>query len=128
MVDGKPAKNGSAVEAQERLLVEAAQKDPARFAELYEMNFERVYDGTVVHAKIRIGDSLFALSEAHGPYQPAPRTFFLYVDDVDSWFERAVEAGAEPAAAPANQNYGDRVGSVTDPYGNTWYLGAPIRS
>ncbi|MDX6713103.1 MAG: polymerase sigma-70 factor, subfamily [Blastocatellia bacterium] len=43
MVDGKPAKNGSAVEAQERLMVEAAQKDPARFAELYEMNFERVY-------------------------------------------------------------------------------------
>jgi len=43
MVDGKPAKNGSAVEAQERLMVEAAQKDPSRFAELYEMNFERVY-------------------------------------------------------------------------------------
>jgi RNA polymerase sigma-70 factor (ECF subfamily) len=43
MVDSKPAKNGSSVEAQERLLVEAAQKDPARFAELYELNFERVY-------------------------------------------------------------------------------------
>src|ERR671922_2957120 len=40
---GKPATRGSRLEAQERLLVEAAQKDPSRFAELYENNFERVY-------------------------------------------------------------------------------------
>ena len=43
MADGKPAAMGQAEGANERLLIEAAQKDPARFAELYEINFERVY-------------------------------------------------------------------------------------
>ena len=43
MADGKPAAMGQAEEANERLLIEAAQNDPARFAELYELNFERVY-------------------------------------------------------------------------------------
>ena len=43
MVDGKPAKTGSTVEAQERLMVEAAQSDPAKFADLYELHFERIY-------------------------------------------------------------------------------------
>jgi PhnB protein len=110
-------------------------KGASQAIEFFKQAFgaEQVYraespDGNVVHAKIRIGDSLLALSEAHGPYQQSPRTFYLYVDDVDSWFARAVEAGAEPTTAPANQDYGDRVGGVTDPYGNTWYLGTPIRS
>lgn len=43
MADGKPAAKGQAEEANERLLIEAAQNDPARFAELYELNFDRVY-------------------------------------------------------------------------------------
>ena len=84
-------------------------------------------DGVVVHAKIRIGDSLFALSEAHGPFQPAPRTFYLYVNDVDRWFDRAVEAGAKTGSAPTDQDYGDRVASVLDPAGNTWYMATPKR-
>jgi PhnB protein len=83
-------------------------------------------DGTVVHAKVRIGDSLFALSEAHGPYQPRPATFYLYVNDVDKWYQRALAGGVESLSEPSNQDYGDRVAGVKDPAGNTWYMGTPI--
>jgi PhnB protein len=83
-------------------------------------------DGTVVHAKVRIGDSLFALSEAHGPYQPKPAAFYLYVNDVDKWYQRALAGGAESLSEPADQEYGDRVAGVKDSSGNTWYMGTPI--
>ena len=52
MAAGKPATRGSREETRERLLVEAAQKDPAKFAELYELNFERVY----AYIARRVGD------------------------------------------------------------------------
>ncbi len=79
-------------------------------------------DGPVVHAKIKIGDSVLEMGEAHGPYQPMPTMFFLYVDDVDAWYQRAVASGAASMSEPADQPYGDRVAGVTDPFGNTWYI------
>jgi PhnB protein len=83
-------------------------------------------DGIVQHAKIRIGDSVVEMGEAHGQYQPMPTTFFLYVEDVDSWYTRAVKGGARAASEPANQAYGDRVASVTDPQNNLWYIATHI--
>ena len=82
--------------------------------------------GPVVHAKIRIGDSVLEMGEAHGPYQPLPSMLFLYVDDVDAWHRRAVAGGAAELEEPKNQPYGDRVSAVTDPFGNTWYLATHI--
>jgi PhnB protein len=83
--------------------------------------------GPVVHAKIRIGDSIVEMGEAHGLYQPMPTMFFLYVDDVDAWYQRAVDAGATSIGEPKNQPYGDRSGGVRDPFGNLWYVAAPVR-
>ncbi len=83
-------------------------------------------DGPVVHAKIRIGDSVLEMGEAHGPYQPMPTMLFLYVDDVDAWYQRALAAGATSMSEPADQLYGDRVAGVTDPFGNTWYIASPL--
>jgi uncharacterized glyoxalase superfamily protein PhnB len=84
-------------------------------------------DGVIHHATVRIGDSMVEMGEAHGPWQPMPTTFYLYVDDVDAWYRRAIEAGASSKGEPADQSYGDRVGGVADPFENTWYLGTPIR-
>ena len=56
-----------------------------------------------------------------------PTTFFLYVDDVDSLYERAVGAGATPQMQPADQPYGDRVAGVKDPFDNVWYIATHIR-
>ncbi len=84
-------------------------------------------DGPVVHAKIKIGDSVLEMGEAHGPYQPMPTMFFLYVDDVDAWYQRAVAAGATSMNEPEDKPYGGRVAGVTDPFGNTWYLAADVQ-
>ena len=84
-------------------------------------------DGTVQHARIRIGDSIVEMGEAHGPWQPRPMHFMLSVDDADTWYERAMNAeGAISLGAPANQAYGGRTGTVQDPFGNTWYLSSQV--
>ncbi len=81
-------------------------------------------DGVVVHAKVRIGDSVIELSEAHGPYQTMPTAIFLYVENVDALYERALRAGAVSSQAPSDQPYG-RAGSVKDSFGTTWHLATP---
>lgn len=83
-------------------------------------------DGVIHHATVKIGDSMIEMGEAHGQWQPMPTTFFLYVDDVDAWYERAMAAGATSRGAPADQPYGDRVGGVADAFGNLWYLATHI--
>jgi PhnB protein len=81
-------------------------------------------DGVVVHAKVRIGDSVVEMGEAHGPYQPMPTAIFLYVEDVDALYRRAVRAGAVSSQAPSDQPYG-RVAFLKDPFGTTWYIATP---
>jgi uncharacterized glyoxalase superfamily protein PhnB/catechol 2,3-dioxygenase-like lactoylglutathione lyase family enzyme len=84
-------------------------------------------DGHVLHAKIRIGTSIVEMGEAHGPYQPRPMHFMLYVDDADEWYERAMKAeGAISISRPANQAYGGRTGTIQDPFGNTWYVSSQV--
>lgn len=84
--------------------------------------------GPIHHAEIRIGDSAVEMGEAHGEWQPMSAMFYLYVNDVDAWHQRAVEAGATSISEPADQPYGDRVGGIRDPFGNDWYIGAPIET
>lgn len=84
-------------------------------------------EGPVVHAKIKIGDSILEMGEAHGPFQPLASMFFLDVDDVDAWYRRALAGGATSMQEPKDQSYGDRVGAVTDAFGNTWYIATHIQ-
>ena len=86
-------------------------------------------DGVVHHAKIRIGDSIVEMGEAHGPWQPRPMHFMVYVDDCDVWYERAMKAeGAVSMGEPANAPYGGRTGTVKDPFDNVWYISSHIAS
>ena len=86
-------------------------------------------DGIVQHAKIKIGDSIVEMGEAHGQWQPMPMTFMLYVEDCDAWYARAMNAeGAVSMGEPADQPYGARVGAIKDPFGNIWYIGTPIKN
>lgn len=84
-------------------------------------------DGVVHHARVKIGDSVVEMGEAHGPYQPMASTFYLYVDDCDALYARAMRAGATSISEPADQPYGDRSGGVRDPFGNQWYIGTHIK-
>ncbi|HLG95437.1 MAG TPA: VOC family protein [Bryobacteraceae bacterium] len=79
-------------------------------------------DGIIHHARVRIGDSVVEMGEAHGPYQPMRSMFYLYVPNVDQLYQRALNAGAASLSAPADQPYGDRTAGVKDMFGNQWYL------
>jgi PhnB protein len=84
-------------------------------------------DGTIHHAQVRIGDSVLEMGEAHGPYQPMPTMFYLYVEDADAWYKRALQVGATSLSEPADQSYGDRNASVKDPFDNVWYVATHIK-
>jgi uncharacterized glyoxalase superfamily protein PhnB len=79
-------------------------------------------DGTIMHAEVRIGDSMVMMGEPMGDFQAMPAAIYLYVDDVDAVFRRAVQTGAAPMMEPADQFYGDRNGGVKDPSGNVWWI------
>ena len=86
-------------------------------------------DGSGIwHAELRIGDSVVFLNdEMPGTPQtaptaeaPAPVTMWLYVQDCDASFHRAVAAGAKPTMPPADMFWGDRIAAIADPYGYLW--------
>lgn len=80
-------------------------------------------EGTVQHAKVRIGASIVEMGEAHGQWQPRPMHFMVNVEDCDAAYERAMKTeGAISVSVPANAPYGGRTGTIEDPFGNTWYL------
>jgi len=79
-------------------------------------------EGFVYHSKVRIGDSIIELGEAHDQWQPMPSAIYLYVEDVDATYQQALNAGATSALEPTDQPYGDRSAWVNDEFGNVWYL------
>jgi PhnB protein len=73
--------------------------------------------GRVMHAVMRIGNATIEMGEADQP----PVSFYVYTDDVDAVYHRAISAGATSVLPPADQAYGDRMAIVRDPFGNLWY-------
>lgn len=87
-------------------------------------------DGKVGHAEVRIGDSILMLSDEHpemgfrGPKSlgGSAVSILLYVEDVDASFDRAVAAGAKVQRPVGDQFYGDRAGTLEDPFGHVWTI------
>ncbi|HLE38660.1 MAG TPA: VOC family protein [Acidimicrobiia bacterium] len=80
-------------------------------------------DGTLMHAELRIGDSMVMVGEATEEYGPYPASLYLYVEDCDDVFAAALEAGATIAMEPTTMRHaGERYGAVTDPAGNVWWI------
>jgi PhnB protein len=86
--------------------------------------------GKLLHAELQIGKSRVMLADefpeinARSPqsYGGSPVGLLLYVDDVDGFYERAVEAGARAVRPVQNQFYGDRSGGLEDPFGHIWHV------
>jgi len=78
-------------------------------------------EGIVMHAEVRIGESVVMLAEATEQYPACPAGMFIYVADADATFKKAVDAGAVIVMSLMDQPYGRTCG-VTDPYGNTWWI------
>ena len=87
-------------------------------------------DGNIMHAEFRIGDSVIMLSDempemgAKSPkaYGGSPVKFYVYVEDVDAAWKRALDAGAKPVVPLQDMFWGDRLGCVEDPFGHAWNL------
>jgi PhnB protein len=87
--------------------------------------FRHEVQGVIMHARIGIGDGAIEMGDTQGRSEPMKTAFYLYVADCDALFDQAVSAGATPLSPPSDQSYGDRVGSVQDPMGITWYIARP---
>ena len=91
-------------------------------------------DGLIGHAEISIGDSTIALADEvvemgfKGPktFGGSPISLMLYVTDVDAVFASAIAAGGKEVRPVENQFYGDRTGSLEDPFGHSWYISTHV--
>jgi PhnB protein len=118
-----------------------AVEDAARAIEYYAKAFgakEVVHmdspDGKVGHAELEIGDSRVMLSDPFPQSSTRPPkelggtsvSVFMYVEDVDAWVKQAVDAGATVTMEVADQFWGDRFGTITDPFGHVWNIATHV--
>jgi len=117
-------------------------RDAARAIEFYKQAFgaeERGVakdpDGKVMHAELKIGDSIIMLGDEYPEFGAlSPQSIggsgmglHIYLDGVDAAFDRAVKAGAQIEMPVMDQFWGDRYGKLTDPFGHKWSIGTHIR-
>ena len=76
----------------------------------------------IMHAEVAVGNSIIELADANEQFPAAPTAIHLYVDDADSVFARAIDAGATSIYEVGDHVSGDRQGAVRDPFGNLWYI------
>ncbi|HEY2351823.1 MAG TPA: VOC family protein [Candidatus Acidoferrum sp.] len=95
-----------------------------------EINRMEGPDGKIGHAELQIGDSKFMLNDEFPGMATAPENskstpssyLFIYTEDVDAAFNKAVSAGCTVTMPLANQFWGDRYGKLSDPFGHHWGL------
>ena len=83
-------------------------------------------EGRVGHAEMRLGNSMVMIGQAREQWTPRQASFYLYVEDVDAVYKRAVAGGGKSLREPTNEAYGDRVSGVEDSQGNQWWMGTHI--
>ena len=119
------------------LIVEGAARALAFYKEVFGATEQMRMagpGGRVAHAEMRIGDSVVMLADEvpdrgyRGPngYGGSAVSLMVYLDDVDATFRRAIAAGAVERRAVQNQFYGDRSGSLEDPFGHTWTVSTHV--
>lgn len=117
-------------------------KDAAKAIDFYKAAFGATEmfrlegpDGRIGHAELRIGDSSLMLAEpcnqaggltASQSLGGAAVGLHLYVEDVDARFAQAIKAGATEVSAVQDQFYGDRSGTLKDPFGNLWFIATHV--
>jgi len=77
-------------------------------------------DGKIMHAEIMIGDSVVMVSDVFANFTATKASLHIYVPDCDAVYSQAVAAGADAKLPLEDTFWGDRFGTVTDPFGNTW--------
>ena len=83
-------------------------------------------DGRVMHAEVSIGDSILMISDTMEGMQAQTAMLYLYLDDVDSVFQKALQAKGTSVREPKDEFYGDRSGAVRDEWGNMWWIATHV--
>jgi PhnB protein len=104
-------------------------KDPEGLISFCEQVFkgkcsERVNtpDGQLMHAEVQVGDSTLMLGQAMEQWPESTGTLYLYLEDVDETYQRAIAAGAKSLGEPKDQFWGDRMGGFSDANGINWWV------
>jgi PhnB protein len=96
--------------------------DPARLVAFLKDAFDAIGDLTnLMPSQLRIGDSIVMVSGA-GPREVTSSFLYLYVEDAESTYQRALKAGATSIEEPADMPWGDRRAMIEDPEGNVWQI------
>lgn len=92
-----------------------------------EQMCQRNPDHTVMHAEVRIGNSVVMMGQAGAAWKPKPAALYLWIPNVDEVYAKAIAAGATSESAPEDKPYGHRNAGVIDSCGITWWIGSPIK-
>jgi PhnB protein len=79
-------------------------------------------DGSIIHAEVKIGDSMIMISDSTVEWKPMATALYLYVNDVDKSYQKALECGATSLREPRDEFYGDRCAAIVDNFGNQWWI------
>ena len=108
-----------------------AVKDPDGLIEFLKKAFDskveihRMPDGTVANAMASVGNSMVLIGQMpknRPDSELMPAMLYLYVEDADAWYHKAIAAGGQSIREPEDQIYGDRVGAVRDLANNQWWF------
>lgn len=86
-----------------------------------EMTHESMRDGIVGHCEAQINGGTIMFSNSRDEWKPATANMFVYVEDADAVYAKAIASGAVSVMEMADQDYG-RSGGFTDPFGNVWWV------
>ena len=108
-------------------------QEAARLIEFIEAAFdgeltsrETRPDGAIMHATMRVGDSMLMLADATPPFEAIPSSIYLYVTDCDTVYQRALSSGGISVFPMMTLPSGQRYGGVKDPCGNIWWVATQV--
>lgn len=109
-------------------VVDGAQKLIDQLKEIFEYEELRKYErtdgsGKIMHAEIRIDDTVVMMGDSMGNYAQAPLMMHVYVNDVEDTYQKALQAGCKPLQKPVQRKgEDDKRGAFLDLFGNSWYI------
>ena len=111
------------------LIVEGASHTIAFHVRVFDaVELRRFPDarGKLMHAEVRIDDTVVMLADSTGDWPSIPANVHVYVADVDATYRRALEAGATPVQEPVQKDDADKRGGVKDVGGTTWWIATKV--
>jgi uncharacterized glyoxalase superfamily protein PhnB len=91
-----------------------------------QLSIMKTKDGRVMHAAVQIGSSQIMVSDSTDKYPAASSRLYLYVENVDDTFKKAINAKGTSLREPTDEFYGDRSGGIKDSWGNEWWIATHV--